>query len=362
MRASLCRTHGYGAGVAAAKTPAVELEVGEHDRPRHQPGQGLLPEPRGAPSSTSSSTTCRSATASLRALRERPTTLQRFPEGVEGEAFYQKRFPQYGAPDWLDTVRDHVPERPARRRALRHPSGGRGLGGQARHRSCSTHGRREPPTSTIPTSCASTSTLSPAPTSTDAHRGAGDGAADARRARLGRLSEDLRRPRHSRLPPHRAAMDLHRGTPRRHRVRARDRAPRCPIWSPPRGGRRSAANASSSTSTRTPATARSRRRTACGDDQTRRSPTPLTWDELPTVQPEDFTLRHRAAAVRRARRRARRDRRRAALDSNRCSSGTPATSAIAASATCPTRPNYPKMPGEPKRVQPSKDRDRKAVP
>ena len=26
-------------------------------------------------------------------------------------------------------------------------------------------------------------------------------------------------------------------------------------------------------------------------------------------------------------------------------------------ATCPIRPNYPKMPGEPKRVQPSKARD-----
>lgn len=29
----------------------------------------------------------------LRGLRDRPTTLQRFPDGVEGEFFYQKRAP-----------------------------------------------------------------------------------------------------------------------------------------------------------------------------------------------------------------------------------------------------------------------------
>jgi DNA ligase D len=37
----------------------------------------------------------------FRALRERPTTLQRFPEGLDGEAFYQKRIPTRGAPPWL---------------------------------------------------------------------------------------------------------------------------------------------------------------------------------------------------------------------------------------------------------------------
>lgn len=40
----------------------------------------------------------------LRALRERPTTLQRFPEGVGGEMFFQKRVPQRGVPPWLETV------------------------------------------------------------------------------------------------------------------------------------------------------------------------------------------------------------------------------------------------------------------
>ena len=34
----------------------------------------------------------------LRALHHRPTTLQRFPEGIEGEMFFQKRVPARGVP------------------------------------------------------------------------------------------------------------------------------------------------------------------------------------------------------------------------------------------------------------------------
>src|SRR5580692_6964776 len=42
------------------------------------------------------------------ALRDRPTTLHRFPDGVEGEAFFQKRVPA-GAPDWVQKVRIQFP-------------------------------------------------------------------------------------------------------------------------------------------------------------------------------------------------------------------------------------------------------------
>lgn len=38
-----------------------------------------------------------------RALRDRPTTLERFPEGVEGESFFQKRAPK-NLPDWIPTA------------------------------------------------------------------------------------------------------------------------------------------------------------------------------------------------------------------------------------------------------------------
>ncbi|MEU3737268.1 non-homologous end-joining DNA ligase [Streptomyces sp. NPDC032198] len=39
----------------------------------------------------------------VRALRDRPTTLQRFPDGVAGEFFYQKRIPK-NHPDWIPTA------------------------------------------------------------------------------------------------------------------------------------------------------------------------------------------------------------------------------------------------------------------
>jgi DNA ligase D len=57
----------------------------------------------------------------LRALRERPTTLERWPGGVvegaklstrashTGDAFYQKRIPTKGVPDWIETAEIKFP-------------------------------------------------------------------------------------------------------------------------------------------------------------------------------------------------------------------------------------------------------------
>jgi DNA ligase D len=44
----------------------------------------------------------------VRALRERPCMLHRFPSGVDGDKVHQKRIPS-GAPEWLETVRIHFP-------------------------------------------------------------------------------------------------------------------------------------------------------------------------------------------------------------------------------------------------------------
>lgn len=44
----------------------------------------------------------------LRALRDRPTTLERYPGGLGGESFFQKRAPQ-GLPDWVPTGRITFP-------------------------------------------------------------------------------------------------------------------------------------------------------------------------------------------------------------------------------------------------------------
>src|ERR1700686_684108 len=50
----------------------------------------------------------------VRALRERPCMLHRFPSGVDGAKVHQKRIPK-GAPPWLETVRVTFPRynRPA---------------------------------------------------------------------------------------------------------------------------------------------------------------------------------------------------------------------------------------------------------
>lgn len=44
----------------------------------------------------------------LRALRERPTTLERYPEGINGERFYSKRVPR-GAPPYVHTTQIAFP-------------------------------------------------------------------------------------------------------------------------------------------------------------------------------------------------------------------------------------------------------------
>jgi DNA ligase D len=44
----------------------------------------------------------------VRALRERPCMLHRFPDGTAGERIYQKRLPK-GAPDWVESVEVRFP-------------------------------------------------------------------------------------------------------------------------------------------------------------------------------------------------------------------------------------------------------------
>ncbi|UGQ12948.1 non-homologous end-joining DNA ligase [Yinghuangia sp. ASG 101] len=44
----------------------------------------------------------------LRAFGNRPTTLERYPDGVGGESFYQKRVPKY-RPEWIRTARIRFP-------------------------------------------------------------------------------------------------------------------------------------------------------------------------------------------------------------------------------------------------------------
>src|ERR687894_2039217 len=45
----------------------------------------------------------------MRALGNRPTTLQRFPDGIEGEMFFQKRISTRGVPSWIQTAKIKFP-------------------------------------------------------------------------------------------------------------------------------------------------------------------------------------------------------------------------------------------------------------
>ena len=150
----------------------------------------------------------------LRALRDRPTHIQRFPDGVEGEEIYQKRVPRETA-RVCRRVRGDVPVGSHRGRRCGCAAPPTSCGPRTSAPSRSTRGRRAARTSTIPTSCASTSTRSPAPASTTPVGRAGRAASAARRTGPGRVPEDVGRTRTARVHPDRAAVGLHRGTARR---------------------------------------------------------------------------------------------------------------------------------------------------
>ena len=81
---------------------------------------------------------------------------------------------------------------------------------------------------------------------------------------------------------------------------------------------------------------------------------PLTWDELTEVEPEDFTVASMPARFARVG-----DRHEAIDDVAHSLEPLLELYERQGGADMPYPPDYPKMPGEPKRVQPSRDRDRK---
>ena len=81
---------------------------------------------------------------------------------------------------------------------------------------------------------------------------------------------------------------------------------------------------------------------------------PVTWDELPDVAPEDFTVATMPARF------AEVGDRHAAIDdvAHSLQPLLDMYERATRQGDMPYPPDYPKMPGEPKRVQPSRDRDR----
>ena len=90
-----------------AKADAIELEVGHRTVRVSSPDRVYFPA-RGETKLDLVRYYLAVGDGVVRALRERPCMLHRFPSGVAGEKVHQKRVPN-GAPPWLETVRVHFP-------------------------------------------------------------------------------------------------------------------------------------------------------------------------------------------------------------------------------------------------------------
>jgi DNA ligase D len=88
-------------------SPAIELEVGERTVRVSNPDKVLFPA-RGETKLDLVNYYLAVGDGIVRALRERPTQLRRFPDGVEGEQIYQKRVPEK-RPEWIEVARVTFP-------------------------------------------------------------------------------------------------------------------------------------------------------------------------------------------------------------------------------------------------------------
>lgn len=86
---------------------ALELTVGERTIRLSHPDKVYFPE-RGFTKLDVARYYLAVGDGILRALRDRPTTLERYPDGVDGESFFQKRAPK-NLPDWIPTGRIAFP-------------------------------------------------------------------------------------------------------------------------------------------------------------------------------------------------------------------------------------------------------------
>ena len=271
-----------------AKAPAIEVDVGERTVRVTNPDRVYFPA-TGATKLDLVDYYLAVGPGIVNALRERPCMMHRFPTGVSGEKVHQKRVPA-GAPPWLQTVRLHFPRYGQHADELCvteladviwavqmstvefHPWNSR----RGRHREA---GR-----------------VADRPRS-DAELHARHGAAGrpcrprgARRAGRGRLAEDVRWQGDARLRAHRADVRVHGRALGGAGVRPRGRAastgggdddvvaqgPR-----PDHGVRR--------LQPERPGSHDGRRLLGAGLPDGTVS-TPITWDEIDDVEPEDFTM------------------------------------------------------------------------
>ncbi|QIX26864.1 ATP-dependent DNA ligase [Nocardioides sp. JQ2195] len=93
--------------MATAKSPSVEIEVDNRVVRVSNPDRVYFPE-LGLTKLDLVDYYVSVGDGIVNALRERPCMLHRFPTGLDGEKVHQKRVPR-GAPDWLETVELHFP-------------------------------------------------------------------------------------------------------------------------------------------------------------------------------------------------------------------------------------------------------------
>jgi DNA ligase D len=92
---------------AASKTPAIELDVEGREVRVSNPDKVYF-SARGETKLDLVNYYLSVGPGIVRALFERPCTLQRFPDGAEGEAIYQKRVPEH-RPEWVESARVSFP-------------------------------------------------------------------------------------------------------------------------------------------------------------------------------------------------------------------------------------------------------------
>ena len=268
--------------------------------PGEQPGQDLLPRAGLHQARRGAATTSRSATASCgRCASVRPHW-SAGPAGSSpgaklstradhtGDAFYQKRLPTSGVPEWIETAEITFPSgRTADELCpvdLAHVAWAAQLGTIVFH----------------PWPVRRSDVDSPDELRIDLDPQPGTDFADAATVAgvVRALLDELGWVGFPKTSGGRGVTStsgsLHSGrSPRCAGPRSRSRRElerRRPTWPPRSGGRRSAASGSSSTTTRWPATARSPAPTRCAPTPAPPRPRPVTWDELPQVEPNDFTL------------------------------------------------------------------------
>lgn len=91
----------------APKGEKLELDAGGRTVAISSPGKVMFPE-HGETKADLARYYLAVAEPLMRTVRDRPTLLQRFPDGATGKSFFQKRIPET-APDWLETTTVSTP-------------------------------------------------------------------------------------------------------------------------------------------------------------------------------------------------------------------------------------------------------------